>query len=196
MKRILASVLSLFLLGACTSDYESVSSRVGNQFVEVEDQYRPLRVCLLAAAATEVMTDRIQLFDAEEANEALGRLIMFQTIVAHSKTTSPLWPNTDMADISLTFARVMDDAGVDFVLGTVTSGLDISTFLGATKRVVVLSVKGTALLRDIDLMFAGLTDDADNVSGLPTYTEDQVWDACHERMAANEKVLNAMIGSR
>lgn len=189
LKGVSFGALMLFL-GACASiGVESGLNATGklvNKVLPVEEQYRPLRVCLMAAGIVEVMTDRIQMYDGASAPEAIGRLQSLQGAIDTARTASTMWSNTDMMDVSIQFARVLKDAGREKLGRILLGGPSVGNYLNITSRALLLTAKGEAVLLDINGMLKGL----DN----KTYTEQEVWDACESRIQTNRRVLSILSG--
>lgn len=193
MRNILLSLgISAMLLAGCASygdgDSESLPDRIADRVVPVEEQYRPLRVCLLAAGVVEVMTDRVQTFDGDQAPQALGRLLSLQGAVDNAKVASPLWTNTDMSDVSYQFAVLLKEVGQDRLSRILLAGPTIGNFANVAARATLLATKGDALLADINSMLSRVNEG--------TLTEDEVWAACESRMDQNRAVLEALAGAR
>ena len=193
MKGIIPIVLAaLVLLSGCASiggdGGVGLSQKIADKVVKVDERYRPLRVCLMAAGMVEVMTDRVQTFDSGSAPEALGRLMALQGAIDTAKLASPLWVNTDMADVSFRFAAVLKDAGQSRLSQILLAGPSLSNLIDIAKRATLMASKGDALLVDINSMLS-------RVQG-GTLTAEEVWAACEERMALNRRVLITMSGIR
>jgi len=190
MKLTIGLLAGLFLLAGCASlggdNDPIISARLADKVVEVDDQYRPLRVCLLAAGIIEIMTDRIQVFDSSQAPEALGRLIALQGAVDKARFADPLWINTDMTDVALMFAGVLAKAGQNKLSRILLGGPTISNFLDVAARATLQAAKGDALLFDINIMLNGVE--------AGTYTKDQIWNACEKKIAENRLILNTLSG--
>ena len=192
-KFIIGLAASLFLLTACASiggsgSPSSFSAKIADEVAPVDDQYRPLRVCLLAAGVVEVMTDRVQTFDGTQAPNALGRLMALQGAIDTAKMASPLWLNTDMADVSFQFSKVLKDAGREKLGRVLLGGPTLGNFINVAQRATLLTSKGDALLADINSMLRGV-----NAGTLP---EADAWAACEERIAQNRRVLGTLAGVR
>ena len=165
----------------------SPTQAAADRLVPVPPQYRPLRVCLFAAMAIEIMTDRVRLFDPARGAETLGRLMALQGAADRARQADPMWLNADMTDITFLFARVVFDAAEERILGYFKRALSIDAVLTGARRVAAQTLKGAAMLRDVDAMVRGLLDD--------TYSEQQIWDACATRMARNRAILTTLTGA-
>ena len=66
------------------------------------------------------------------------------------------------------------------------TGPTIGNFIDVAKRATIITVKGSAILVDINRTLSGLEDDS--------ITEAEVWDACGERMEMNRRVLVILTG--
>lgn len=194
-----ATVLALALmLGGCGTVADPTTWRDGadqpksptellaDRIVAVPAEYRPLRLCLLSTLAIELMTDRVERFDPDQAEATLGRLVKLQGLVETARAGDPLWINADMADAALTFGRILIDLGQERLADYVLSGLSVQTFVEGARRVSVQTIKGIAMLRDIDAMVARLADG--------TLAEGQAWAACDARAEANRAVIEALLG--
>ncbi len=197
-KRIAALVAALFL-SACVGvtpgalrhaadQSKGPAQELADKIVQVPAQYRPLRVCLFVALAGEVMKDRVLLYDPGKASEVLGRMLALNGAVETARGAAGAWLNADMADVSIMFAAVLADLGESRVTSILTAGLSPSAVIGGMRRAAVTTVKGAAMLRDIDAMVADLT--ADRVG------EQAVWDSCLQRIKSNQTVLLALTGAR
>ena len=178
----------MLVLGACASDVGNlnVTNRLADKVVPVSTQYRAVRVCLMAAGIVEVMTDRIQMYDGAAAPEAIGRLLALQGAIDTATGASPLWFNTDMTDVSIQFARVLKDAGKEKLGRILLGGPSIMNYLNIASRALLLTVKGEAVLKDVNRMLAGLSANI--------YTEQEIWAACEDRIATNRRVLSILSG--
>jgi hypothetical protein len=156
--------------------------------VPVADEYRSIRVCLLAAGVVEIMTDRVQTFDGTQAPDALGRLMALQGAIDTSRMVNPLWLNTDMADVSFQFAKVLKNAGRERLGRVLLGGPTIVNLINVVERAALLTNKGEALLLDINSMLRGV-----NAGTLP---EADAWVACEDRIAQNRRVLGTLSGAR
>ena len=194
MKKLaIGLVAGLLLLTGCArygggEDTTALSAKIVDKVVKVNDQYRSLRVCLLAAGVVEVMTDRVQTFDGTQAPDALGRLMALQGAIDTAKLASPLWMNTDMADVSFQFAKVLKDAGRERLGRILLGGPTLINFINVAQRAALLTSKGDAVLLDINNMLRGVN------SG--TLEEDVAWAACEYRIAQNRRVLGTLSGAR
>lgn len=189
---IAAILVSLFLLTGCAryagGDSQNFGATVADQVVLVKPELRALRVCLLAAGIVEIMTDRVQTFDGTQAPAALGRLMALQGAIDTAKLASPLWINTDMADVSFQFVKVLKDAGKEKLGRVLLGGVSILNFINIAERVALAASKGDALLLDINAMLRGVNDG--------TISETDVWLACDNRIAQNRRVLGTLSGAR
>lgn len=179
-----------FLIGGCAGvgGGPTLPQKIADKVVTVDEQYRSLRVCLLAAGMVEIMTDRVQTFDGRSAPEALGRLMALQGAIDTARMASPLWMNTDMTDVSFQFAAVLKDAGRSRLSKILLAGPTLGNFINIAKRATLLAKKGDALLVDINAMLSRVQ--------AGTLTEEEVWIACNERIAMNRRVLDTMAGTR
>ncbi len=193
MKKLALVLVASLLLTGCAGigsgdGGKTLSTKIADKVVKVDEQYRPLRVCLMAAGVVEVMTDRVQTFDGGSAPEALGRLMALQGAIDTARLASSLWVNTDMADVSFQFAAVLKDAGRSRLSKILMGGPTLTNFINIAKRAVLLASKGDALLVDINAMLSRVQ--------AGTLTEEEVWTACNERVAMNRRVLDTMAGVR
>lgn len=191
MKIFIAAFLSLFLVSGCVSagdngkpDFGSLGQRVADAVVEVADEHRALRVCLLSAGAVEVMTDLAQY--KGDAELAFGKLMLLQNAIDKSQHVSPLWMETDMADVALLFASVLKDAGKSRMAYILLGGPTVSNFLSVAKRATIITVKGRAVMSDINSMLTGVNTG--------TLKAEDAWAACNERMEMNRWVLMILTG--
>ena len=112
MKNLMATMVAFILLSGCSltdPDEGSLGNRAADRILEVTDEHRGLRVCLMAAGAVEIITDLAQY--KGNAELALGKLILLQNAIAKSRNVSPMWIESDMADVAILFAGVLRDAG-------------------------------------------------------------------------------------
>ncbi|KKK65657.1 hypothetical protein LCGC14_2971940 [marine sediment metagenome] len=190
-KAITCGLVAALLLAGCASfggggkvPLGSLGQRVADSLVEVKPENRDIRICLIAAGTVEVMTDLAQ--RGGDARLALGNLMLLQNAIDGARMTSTLWPETDNADVVLLFASVLKDAGRSRLVQILSGGPTISNFLGIARRAVVLTVKGHAVLRDINNMLAAVDDGSlDKVVA---------WRACEDRTAMNRRVLQILTG--
>lgn len=192
MKKLaLGLVAGLLLVTGCASiggEGQSLPQKIVDQVVKVDDQYRSIRVCLLAAGVVEVMTDRVQTFDGTQAPDALGRLMALQGAIDTGRMANPLWMNTDMADVSFQFAKVLKDAGRERLGHILLSGPTLINFINIAERAALLTSKGDALLIDINSMLRGVNEG--------TLSEADAWTACEDRIAQNRRILGTLSGVR
>lgn len=189
--RPIALLLSLVLgLAGCASvgggDGQVLPAELADNVVVVSDQYRPLRVCLMAAGVVEIMTDRIQVFDSSQAPEALGRLQALQGAVDAAQVSDHLWLNTVMTDVALQLAAVLRNAGHEKLSRILIGGPTVGNFINIAQRVTLLVAKGDAVLLDINNMLERVEAN--------TLEEQTVWDACRERMNHNRLMLSILSG--
>ena len=179
--------LLMLLMTACAgAGGLNVTNKLADRVTPVATEYRAVRVCLMAAGIVEVMTDRIQMYDGAAAPQAIGRLMALQGAVDTARTADTMWSNTDMTDVSIQFARVLKDAGREKLGRILLGGPNLLNYLNVASRALMLTAKGEAVLKDINVMLAGL--------GLEQYTEEQVWKACESRIATNRRVLSILSG--
>jgi len=202
MKRILIMFVVAFLLSSCellgyskvdveefkkdAEEATGAAQKVADQIVEIPAQYRGLRVCLFATMMVELGTDKVRLLEPTLVNEVRGRLEALQGAAEAARDVDPLWINTDMANITFTFARVVFATSRERARGYLKRGLSINAVLIGARTVAAQTLKGGAMLQDVNAMVAGL------VAG--TYTEPQIWTACLTRMEKNRKTLNVLAG--
>ncbi len=188
LKGVIFGVLML-LVAACSGlgAGMSLTETLADKVAPVAQEYRAVRVCLMAAGIVEVMTDRIQMYDGAAAPEALGRLQALQGAVdTATRSRDTLWTHTDMTDVSIQFARVLKDAGREKLGRILLGGPTIMNYLNIASRALLLTTKGAAVLRDVNEMLKGLGD--------KTYTKEEIWDACEGRIATNRRVLSILSG--
>lgn len=189
-KGFIGGILALFLISACSTTEDgkvplgSLGQEVADAVVEVPAEHRALRVCLLSAGAVEVMTDLAQY--RGNAELALGKLMLLQNAIDKSRNVSTMWIETDMADVAILFAGVMRDAGKSRLAQVLLGGPTVSTFLYVAKRATIMTVKGHAVMADINRM---LTDVKEG-----TLIPGVVWEACEERMEMNRGILMVLTG--
>ena len=162
----------------------SLGQKVADSLVEVRPENRDIRICLIAAGAIEVMTDLAQ--RGGDARLALGNLMLLQNAIDGARMTSTLWPETDNADVALLFASVLKDAGKSRAAQILAGGPTISNFLNIAKRAVVLTVKGHAVLLDINNMLAAVDEGS--------LEKVVAWKACEDRTAMNRRILQVLTG--
>ena len=118
---------------------------------------------------------------------ALGKLMMMQSATDAARGMSSMWLETDMADVTLLFAGVLKDAGKKRLGQILLGGPTLLNFLDIAKRTILITVKGHAVMRDINRMLAGIKEG--------TIPASKVWDACDQRMAQNRRVLMLLSGA-
>ena len=145
LRGIVPFIVALLLLTGCARyggeevDAQGLAAKAADQVVPVKPEYRALRVCLLAAGIVEVMTDRIQTFDGTRAPDALGRLMALQGAIDTARMASTLWMNTDMADVSFQFAKVLKDAGRERLGRILLGGPTLVNFINVALRAALLT---------------------------------------------------------
>ncbi len=190
LRGVAAIAVSFFLFTGCASigsgDGQVMPAELADNVIVVSDQYRPLRVCLMAAGVVEVMTDRIQVFDSSQAPEALGRLQALQGAVDAAQISNHLWLNTVMTDVALQLAAVLGNAGHEKLSRILIGGPSVGNFINIAQRATLLVAKGDAILLDINNMLKRVEAN--------TLKEQTIWDACRERMNHNRLVLSILSG--
>lgn len=192
MKKFLLGVAPfIFLLtlvgcGSIGNNQEVLSSKLVDKVVPVADEYRAVRVCLMAAGIVEVMTDRVQVFDSSQAPEAFGRLQALQGAVENARLANPLWLNTDMTDVALKLAAILKEAGRERLSRILFRGPTVANFVNVANRSTMLSAKGDAIILDINNMLEGVS--------MGILNEQTVWEACRERINKNRIVLSILSG--
>ncbi len=181
--------LAMLTLSACASTsgdipFNSFGQKVAESVVTVSNNNRDLRVCWMAAGAVEVMTDLAQ--KDGNAYAALGSLSLLQGAIDNARQTDALWAETDAADVTLLFAKVLKDVGRSRLSQVLLGGPTVSNFLNVAKRTIVLTVKGHAVLKDINNVLRGVEDG--------TIDKVVAWRACEDRTARNRNILRMMIG--
>ena len=164
----------------------SLGQQVADAVVNVSAENRDLRVCWLAAGAIEVVTDLAQLAGGVEAIQALGHLALLQGAIDKARMSDSFWIETDTADVALLFAAVLKDVGKSRLSQILLGGPTIANFLDVAKRTVILTVKGHAVMKDINRVLlaveAGTIDKAD------------AWKSCDDRTSLNRNVLWTLTG--
>ena len=185
------AALMLLLLSACATGtgevpLGSLGQRVADAVVEVSDENRDLRVCWLAAGAVEVVTDLAQRSGRVEAQQSLGHLMLLQAAIDKARMTDSFWIETDTADVALLFASVLKDVGKTRLSLILLGGPTVTNFLDVARRTVVLTVKGHAVMRDINRVLQAVEDgEIEKVAA---------WKACEDRTAMNRNTLQALMG--
>ena len=183
--------LCMLALSACANievdgkvPLSPLGQQVADTVVDVSDQNRDLRVCWLAAGAVEVLTDLAQ--RGGDSQLALGHLMLLQGAIDKARMTDPFWVETDTADVALLFAGVLKAAGKSRLSQILLGAPTVSNFLNVTKRAIVLSVKGHAVMRDINRVLQGVED------GI--YQKADAWTSCENRTAMNRDTLHMLTG--
>lgn len=187
--RSLIAGIAMLTLSACAMPSGEVPTSplgqvVAETIVEVSDVNRDLRICWMAAGAIEVMTDLAQ--QDGGAQDALGGLTMLQGAIDKARNTDTLWAETDAADVSLLFAEVLKEMGKSRLSQILLGGPTVGNFLKVAKRTVILTVKGRAVMNDINSVLNGVEDG--------TITKVEAWKACEDRTATNRNSLRMMLG--
>lgn len=191
IKCLIAGLLML-VLSACAAPGEDtgqvplgpIGQRVADAVIDVSNENRGLRVCWLAAGAVEVMTNLA--FEEGDVWEALGHLVLLQGAIDKAHSIDPLWIETDTADVALLFAAVLKDVGKSRLSQILLGGPTLSNFLNVAKRTVILTVKGSAVMRDINRVLQGVED------GIIQKVD--AWKACEDRTAINRNALYVLTG--
>ena len=130
------------------------------------------------------MTDLAQ--QGGNAELYLGKLMLLQNAIDKSRNSSALWKESDLADVALLFAHVLKDAGKSRLAQILLGGPTIANFINVAERTVILSVKGNAVIRDINNMLSGVKNGS-LLSG-------DAWEACRVRIASNHGMLMILTG--
>jgi hypothetical protein len=185
--------LCMLALGACSivpNDGKiplgSLGQQVAGAVVDVSNENRDLRVCWLAAGAVEVMTDLAQQAGGAEAVRALGHLALLQGAIDKARMTDPFWIETDTADVALLFAAVLKDVDKSRLSQILLGGPTVTNFLNVAKRIMVLTVKGHAVMKDINRVLTAV--EAGEMQKVAA------WKACEDRTAMNRNTLRALTG--
>lgn len=181
--------LAMLVLSACASPtgevpFNSLGQKVAEAVVDVSDENRGLRICWMAAGTIEVMTDLAQ--RGGNAQVALGHLLLLQGAIDKARMTDPFWIETDTADVDLLFAAVLKDVGKSRLSQILLSGPSLSSFLNVAKRTIVMTVKGHAVMRDINRVLQGVEDG--------NITKADAWKSCENRTAMNRNTLYMLTG--
>lgn len=183
--------LMMLVIGACASttsdgtvEWNTFGQEIADSLVQVKPENRDLRVCLISAGAVEVMTDLAQ--RGGNAQLALGNLMLLQNAIDKARSTDPLWSETDNADVTLLFAKVLKDSGKSRLSQILMAGPTISNFVNIANRAVVLTVKGHAVLKDINSMLRAVENG--------DLEKAEAWRACENRLAMNRAVLQVLNG--
>ncbi len=184
--------LMLLILTACAGigtgevPLGSLGQRVADAVVDVSAENRDLRVCWLAAGAVEVVTDLAQRSGGAEAQRALGHVSMLQAAIDKARLTDSFWIETDTADVALLFASVLKDVGKSRLSQILLGGPTLTNFLDVARRTIVLTVKGHAVMRDMNRVLQGVEDGE--------IEKVDAWRACENRTAMNRNTLRALTG--
>lgn len=194
LRSILAGMLML-VMSACASVGDNggavplgpLGQRVSDAVITVSPENRDLRVCWLASGAVEVITDLAQRGGRVEAHRALGHVMMLQGAIDNAGSTSTHWVETDSADVALMFAGVLKDVGKTRLAQILIGGPTLSNFLDIAQRTVVLTVKGHAVMRDINRTLQGVEDGV--------IDKADAFAACADRAAMNRNLLLLLTGA-
>ena len=146
MNRYIPVVCVLFMLAGCAGQWESLpgdesksaAQSQADKIFPVSGKNRDVRVCLLASVVTEVMTAQV-MRNKRPADIALARLLVLRGAVQKAKTVSPDWLNSDMADIGLTFSKVLRESGQSRMAEIMMAGLSATNILNVLKVVTVFT---------------------------------------------------------
>ncbi len=138
----------------------------------------------MAAGAIEVMTDLAQ--KGGNAQVALGSISLLQGAIDKARNLDPLWAETDAADVTLLFANALKAVEQSRLSQAFLGGPSIGNFLNMAKRTVVLTVKGRAVIKDINRVLRGVEGGV--------ITKVAAWKACEDRTAMNRNSLRMMLG--
>ncbi len=192
MRSIFAGLMMMLAVGACTGIGDGrvplgpIGQQIAEAVVDVSLENQDLRVCWLASGAVEVITDLAQRAGVEEAGRALGHIVMLQGVIDKAGLSDSFWVETDTADVALLFAGVLKDLGKTRLSQILLGGPTLSNFLNIAKRTVVLTVKGHAVMRDINRTLDGVEDG--------TLDKAAAMQACENRMEMNRNTLRALTG--
>ena len=184
--------LLLLTLSACATasgdgkvPLGSLGQRVADAVVDVSDENRDLRVCWLVAGAVEVMTDMAQR-GGGDTMQSIGHLMLLQAAINKVRMSDSFWIETDNADVALLFAAVLKDVGKSRLSQILLGGPTVTNFLNVARRTVVLTVKGHAVMRDINRVLQGVEDGV--------IKKVDAWRACENRTAINRDALYMLSG--
>ncbi|KKM16544.1 hypothetical protein LCGC14_1684770 [marine sediment metagenome] len=162
--------LAMLTLSACATFNDEVplgsfGQKVAESVVDVSKANRDLRICWMAAGAIEVMTDLAQ--RGGNAQVAFGSISLLQGAIDKARNLDPFWAETDAADVTLLFANALKAVEQSRLSQAFLGGPSIGNFLNMAKRTVVLTVKGRAVIKDINRVLRGVEDGTiDKVVGL------------------------------
>lgn len=196
---LLGALLGAFVLTGCaTGGFDPDATRDGAQtqltlgqafadrLLEVRPEHRALRVCLLAAGASELMFDRAVRGGGEAAG-MLGRIDTMYGAVLRARRGSEYWAETEMANAAFVFAQVFEGAGRERLGRVLLGGLSLTNYIATARRGAVAAYKASAMLRDAEAMIRGLEAE--------TLRAEQLWGACEERIVLNRDALRNMTGA-
>ncbi len=112
--------------------------------------------------------------------------MLLQGAIDKARMTDSFWIETDTADVALLFASVLKDVGKIRLAHILLGGPTVSNFLNVAKRTIILTVKGHAVMRDINRVLTAVDDD--------TIDKADAWRACENRTAMNRNTLHILTG--
>lgn len=157
---------------------------------EVSGQdHRSVRMCMIAAVASELVTYRMALEPAE-ASTGYGQIALLQASVEQFERADGMWLNTEIAHVTLTMTSIMVDnakARLPKLLSNFAGGVNV---LGLMDRAAIAAGQGT-------LLAAGIEDIKARVLALNSGAADASASmaACKQRLAFNRDKVGAMLGA-
>jgi len=146
---------------------------------------RDLRACFMSVIMSEMEAAVARRVDPNIGNAALGRLNALEAAVKSARTADPLWLNSVLADVQLTFYRALINLTKAKAYGFLRRGLSADAIIYGVRNVAVDLIKGRAAFLDVKIQLEGL------IAG--KYTKTQLWKSCEGRIAYNRALLLSVV---
>ena len=150
---------------------------------------RHLRLCMIVTGVTELMADRVTLFDVEYAPAALGQIAALKGALKRVEASGPAFFETDVELATLKLTSVLVDVGKDRVprlLSVVAGGVNP---LGIAERARIAARQAAlagAVVRDAKHLLAEVA-----AGRVPV---EQARADCMARLDANYARISALLG--
>jgi hypothetical protein len=153
--------------------------------------HRSLRLCMIFAGVSELMTHRVTRADPDYAPAAFGHISVLENVQRNlDATAANVWFETDVKLATLELASILVEVGQDRVprlLGNLTGGVNV---LGVVDRARVAARQAElagAVIRDVRALI-------DNVAKGAILPED-AREACLARLDKNKDRIAALMGA-
>ena len=207
----LAAFLMLGLLGGCSVGDGPVAQAKLDDFAQAADEdrgaaqkladrllgeasgpdHRGVRLCMIFAGVSELMTDRVTHADPDYAAEALGHMTVLSAVQRNLDASGEnVWFETDVKLATLELTDILIEVGEDRVprlLSNLTGGVNV---LGVVDRARVAARQAElagAVIRDTRALLARVAGSALSASDARA--------ACEKRLTRNQERVSALLGA-